>query len=95
MTEVFVKVLSQVFVVDLDLENREAVHPGNESGESRFAGTGNSDEQKMSLRLSEDPVDPKNVIENFVEQNQRNVELFLVENFESERNENNLKRVTV
>ena len=38
----------------------------------------------MTLRLSEDPVDPKDVIENFVEENERHVELFFVEDFESE-----------
>ena len=39
----------------------------------------------MTLRLPEDSVDPQNVIENFVEENERNVKLFLVENFESGR----------
>lgn len=88
MTKIFVKVLGHVLVVNLDLEDREPVHPSNESGESRFTGTGNSDEQKMSLRLPEDPVNPKNVIKNFVEQNQGNVKLFLVEDFEPEINTN-------
>jgi len=36
----------------------------------------------MTLRLSEDSVYPENVIENLVEENERNVKLFLVENFE-------------
>ncbi len=84
VTKVFVKILGHVLVVHLDLEDREPVHPRNESGESRFTGTGNSNEQKMSLRLPEDSVNPKNVIKNFVEQNQGNVKLFLVEDFEPE-----------
>jgi hypothetical protein len=88
VTKIFVKVLGHVLVVNLDLEDREPVHPSNESGESRFTGTGNSDEQKMSLRLPEDPVNTKNVIKNFVEQNQGNVKLFLVEDFEPEINTN-------
>ena len=66
------------------LEHRESVHPSDESRQSRFSGTGNTDEQEMTLRLSEDPVDPKDVIENFVEENERHVELFFVEDFESE-----------
>jgi hypothetical protein len=37
----------------------------------------------MTLRLTEDSVDSENVIENLVEENERNVKLFLVENFES------------
>ncbi len=37
----------------------------------------------MTLRLPEDTVYPENVIENLVEENERNVKLFLVENFES------------
>jgi hypothetical protein len=38
----------------------------------------------MALRLSENPINPEDVIENLVEEDQRNVQLFFVENFESE-----------
>jgi len=36
------------------------------------------------LRLSENPINSEDVIENLVEEDQRNVQLFFVENFESE-----------
>ncbi len=36
------------------------------------------------MRLSENPINSEDVIENLVEEDQRNVQLFFVENFESE-----------
>jgi hypothetical protein len=38
----------------------------------------------VTLRLPEDPVDPEHVIQDFVEQHQRHVQLFLVEDFQPE-----------
>ena len=66
-----------------NLEHRETVHPGDETGKCRLAGTRHANEQQMALRLSENPVDTEDVVEHFVEEDQCHVELFLVKHFEA------------
>jgi len=68
--------------VNLDLENSETVHPGNKSGKSCLASTRHSNKEKVTLGLSEDPVNPEHMIQHLVEEDQGHVKFLLVEDLE-------------
>ena len=55
----------------LYLEHGETIHPGDKTGKGRFSSAGDTDQKQVALRLTEDSIDPKNMIENLVEKNQR------------------------
>ena len=84
-SQIFVEIFSRVFVVNFDLEDAQTVHPCDESRQRRFSGSTDTDQEKMSLRLTENPVDSQDVIEHFVEQHQRNVQLFFVKHLQRRR----------
>ena len=67
LSQVFVEVFRTVLIVNLDLEHGEAVHPGNKSREGGLAGTGHSNEEEVTLGLSEDSVNPEHVVQHLVE----------------------------
>ena len=61
------------------LEDTETDDPGYKSGQRGFTGTADPYKKEMTLRLSEDTIDTKDMLEDFIKQNQRNIELFFVE----------------
>ena len=67
LSQVFVEVFRTVLIVNFDLEHGEAVHPGNKSREGGLAGTRHSNEEEVTLGLSEDPVNPEHVVQHLVE----------------------------
>jgi hypothetical protein len=83
LPQVLVKILRRVLVVHLDLKDGEAVHPGDEAGEGRLARPRHPYQQEVSLRLPEDTVDAQDMIQHLVEENQRDVQLLLVEDPEA------------
>ena len=82
LSQILIKVLGTVLVVNLDLENGEAVHPGNKSGEGRLARTRHSNEEQVTLGLSEDPVNPEHMVQNLIEEDQGHVKFLLIEDLE-------------
>ncbi len=68
-----------ICITYLDLEHGESVEPGDEARQCGLARPGHSDHEEMALWLAEDPVDPEDVVQDLVEQNERNVELLFVE----------------
>ncbi|KAH6607744.1 hypothetical protein Trco_004057 [Trichoderma cornu-damae] len=87
VAQVFVEVLRRVLAVDLDLEHLEAVHPGHEPREGSLAAAAHADEDQVALRLPEDAVDAQHVLQDVVEQDERNVDLFLAERLEASGHE--------
>ena len=83
LPQVLVEVLGAVLVVHLDLEHSQPVHPRHKPGEGRFPCPGDSNEKEMALRLPEDSVNPENMVQDFVKEDQRNIKLLLVEDFQS------------
>ncbi|GJC94168.1 hypothetical protein ColKHC_02994 [Colletotrichum higginsianum] len=81
--EIVIKVFGGVLAMNLDLEDLEAVHPCHEARKRRLSTAADTDENKMALRLSENTVDPQDVFQDIVEQNERHVNLFLAEGLES------------
>ena len=65
--------------MDFHLEHCQSIHPGNEAGQSSLSSTTYTDQQQVALRLAEDTVNAEHVVEDFIEQDQRHIELFLVE----------------
>lgn len=49
-------------ITNLNLEDAKAIHPGDEATERCFTSARDSDQQQMSLWLSEDPVDTQHVV---------------------------------
>ena len=82
-SEVLVEVFHGVLGVDLELEDGEAVHPGHEATEGRLSGPGHADKEEMALRLPVDAVDAEDVVEDFVEEDEGDVEFLLVEDLET------------
>ena len=67
----------------LHLEHTQSVHPSDEAREGRLSGAARSDEEEVALRLAVDTVDAEDVVEDFVEEDEWHVELFLVKHFQS------------
>lgn len=61
MTQIFIKILSSIFVVHLDGENAKTVHPSNETRKHCLTTTRHTNKKYVSLRLSEHAVDTKDV----------------------------------
>ena len=78
--QVFIKVGSCVLVVHLDLVHAQAVHPRHEARQGCLSRPTHSNQQQMALRLAEDTIDAKNMVKHFIEEYQRHIEFFFVEN---------------
>ena len=63
----------------LDLEDAQTVHPADELAQYGLTGSAVSDEKTVSHGLPEDAVDAKNVIQNLVKDDKRDIKLFFVE----------------
>jgi len=70
--------------VNLDLEDTQSIHPRNKARQRRLSGSADTDEQQMTLRLTEDTVNTQDVVENFVKQNKRNIQLLFVEHLNAQ-----------
>ena len=80
--QILIEIGGGVFIVYFDLEYSQSIHPGHKAGQCGFTGTAHTDQQQVTLRLSEDTVDTQDVIQHLVEQDQRHIKLLFVENLE-------------
>lgn len=61
------------------MEDFQSVHPSNEAWQGRLSWSGHTDQEEMTLWLAEDSIDAEDIIENLIEEDERNVELLLIE----------------
>eukprot|EP00960_Hanusia_phi_P069961 767203-Hanusia_phi.AAC.5 len=67
-------------MVRLDLEHGVPAVPRHEAGQHSLACSAGSDEEAVAEALAEDAVDAEDMVDHLVEDNERHVELLLVEN---------------
>eukprot|EP00968_Pinguiococcus_pyrenoidosus_P008406 scaffold602_cov298-Pinguiococcus_pyrenoidosus.AAC.10 len=85
--QVFVKALDGVVRMRLDLEAAEAVDPRRESAQDRLAYSSVAHQKEMAHWLLEHPVDSEDMVDHVVEDNERHVQLLLVEDLQLRANE--------
>ena len=62
MTQIIVEILCGIFVIHLDSEDTQTIHPGHKTWKDRFTSSGHTDKEGMTLGLSEHAVYTQNVL---------------------------------
>mmetsp|Transcript_20729 Transcript_20729/g.31815 ORF Transcript_20729/g.31815 Transcript_20729/m.31815 type:complete len:204 (-) Transcript_20729:8413-9024(-) len=82
-SQVFVEVVDRIISACLDLEHLKVVKPRDESCQGGLSDTGSSDQEKMAEGLSQNAVNSQDVVDNSVEDDQLDIQLFFVEGSQS------------
>ena len=77
--EVLFKVLDGIGTMDLNLEDRQVIHPRDEAREDSLADAGGADEQHVTEGLAEDAVNADDVVDDGVKDNKLDIHLLIGE----------------
>mmetsp|Transcript_20121 Transcript_20121/g.30610 ORF Transcript_20121/g.30610 Transcript_20121/m.30610 type:complete len:221 (-) Transcript_20121:619-1281(-) len=67
----------------LDLENAESIHPADKLAQHSLARSTVANKKAMSHRLTQYPIDSKNVFQDFIKDNKWHIKFFFIENSQS------------